>query len=236
MSRAEARSGLRPVARLGFTFRGRASCAVDIGTHLDVGAVQVDSLRLALNRRSARIPLETGAVLKFDPRSDEGGRREHWHPLRAAIPPGNVGPADLDVSFMPPNGVGLSLDAGGFKGGGFLRFDAARGEYGGALELDFMAPFSVKAIGIITTKMPDGSKGFSLLIIITVEFGTGIQLGFGFTLLGVGGLIGLNRTMNLQALADGIRTGAIESRDVPAGHHRQRAQDHQRPAHVLPAA
>jgi hypothetical protein len=59
--------------------------------------------------------------------------------------------------------------------------------------------------------MPDGSKGFSLLIIMSVEFGTGIQLGFGFTLLAVGGLLGLNRTMQLQALAEGIRSGAIES-------------------------
>jgi hypothetical protein len=68
--------------------------------------------------------------------------------------------------------------------------------------------------------MPDGSKGFSLLIIMSVEFGTGIQLSFGFTLLAVGGLLGLNRTMNLQALADGIRSGAIESvmfpRDIVA--------------------
>ena len=52
--------------------------------------------------------------------------------------------------------------------------------------------------------MPDGSPGFSLLVIITAEFGAGIQLGFGFTLLGVGGLLGLNRTMRLDA-ADGGR-------------------------------
>ena len=68
--------------------------------------------------------------------------------------------------------------------------------------------------------MPDGSPGFSLLIIITAEFGTGIQLGFGFTLLGVGGLLGLNRTMRLQPLVDGVRTGSINSvmfpRDVIA--------------------
>ena len=49
--------------------------------------------------------------------------------------------------------------------------------------------------------MPDGSHGFSLLIIITAEFGPGIQLGFGFTLIGVGGLLGLNRTMQLAAAA-----------------------------------
>jgi hypothetical protein len=68
--------------------------------------------------------------------------------------------------------------------------------------------------------MPDGSKGFSLLIIITAEFATGFQLGFGFTLIGVGGLLGLNRSMRLQPLIEGVRTGAINSimfpRDVVA--------------------
>ena len=68
--------------------------------------------------------------------------------------------------------------------------------------------------------MPDGSQGFSLLIIITAEFGPGIQLGFGFTLIGVGGLLGLNRTMRLEPLVEGVRTGAINSimfpRDVVA--------------------
>ena len=47
---------------------------------------------------------------------------------------------------------------------------------------------AIRAIGFITTKNPDGSPGFSLLIILSVEFGTGIQLGFGFTLIAVGGL------------------------------------------------
>src|SRR5262249_45572121 len=55
------------------------------------------------------------------------------------------------------------------------------------------------------------SQGFSLLIIMSVEFGTGIQLGFGFTLLAVGGLLGLNRTMRLDAIAEGVRTGSLDS-------------------------
>ena len=71
--------------------------------------------------------------------------------------------------------------------------------------------------------MPDGSPGFSLLIIITAEFGPGIQLGFGFTLLGVGGLLGLNRTMLLEPLVEGVRTGAINSILFPHERDRQRA-------------
>jgi hypothetical protein len=95
------------------------------------------------------------------------------------------------------------------KGGGYLYFDFDRGEYAGALELTFSGFISLKAIGLITTKMPDGSSTFSLLVIITAEFVPGFQLGYGFTLLGVGGLLGLNRTMRLQPLMEGVRTGAI---------------------------
>src|SRR6185436_9038336 len=133
---------------------------------------------------------------------------------------GNAGPLDVALRFKPPKGVGLSLDTGVVKGGGYLFFDFDKEEYAGALELDFAGIVSVKAIGLITTRMPDGSKGFSLLIVITAEFGTGIQLGFGFTLLAVGGILGLNRTMALQPLVESVRSGAITSvmfpRDVVA--------------------
>ena len=124
---------------------------------------------------------------------------------------GNAGPANIAMAFKPPNGIGLAVDAGVVKGGGYLYIDTDRGEYAGALELVFADFLSLHAIGLITTKMPDGSSGFSLLIIITAEFGAGIQLGFGFTLLAVGGLLGLNREMLMQPLMDGVRTGAINS-------------------------
>ena len=147
---------------------------------------------------------------------------------------GNLGPAQLDISFKPPNGVGLSVDAGVVKGGGYLYFDAEREEYAGALELVFSGFLTLKAIGLITTKMPDGSKEFSLLIIITAEFATGIQLGYGFTLLAVGGLLGLNRTMRLQPLAEGVRTGAINSILFPKDVIANAPTHHQRPAYHLP--
>ena len=40
-----------------------------------------------------------------------------------------------------------------------LHIDPDRGEYAGALELTLLGIVSIKAIGIITTKMPDGSQG-----------------------------------------------------------------------------
>ncbi|GGW37033.1 DUF6603 domain-containing protein [Arenibacter certesii] len=117
---------------------------------------------------------------------------------------------DMVPSIKPPNGAGIRINAEVIKGGGFLYFDDEKGEYFGSLELEFKNLFTLKAVGIINTIMPDGSKGFSMLIIITAEFSP-VQLGFGFTLIAVGGLLGIDRTMEVEVLRAGIRTNAIKS-------------------------
>lgn len=208
---AEANLAIGITLLSGFTFSGGAKLALELPLHVDLGPVKIDGLRLALAPTDDQLDLEVGAVFKFD-----------LGPLKAIVEniglksvlqfrQGNLGPANLDMAFKPPNGVGLSLDVGAIKGGGLLRFDPERKEYFGYLEFVFSGFINLKAIGLLTTRMPDGSDGFSLLIIITAKFGTGIQLGFGFTLLEVGGLIGLNRTVKLPVLIDGVRTGAINS-------------------------
>ena len=123
---------------------------------------------------------------------------------------GNLGPVQLDPAFKPPKGVGLSVDGGGLKGGGFLRFDQKNERYAGFIELSFQDLVTLKAIGLITTRLPGGKKGFSFLIVITAEF-QAVQLGMGFTLNGVGGLLGLNRTAKIDVLRAGIKTNALAS-------------------------
>lgn len=211
-SRVEMSFGIE-ATRKGVRFTGSGAFEVSVHPHLQLGPISIEDVTVGLVVPSSRPPdlrLDLGAGIagNLGPLSfvvmGIGLRVE------AVFQPGNVGPFDLQVGFKPPNGVGLSLDAGGFKGGGFLLLDNEKGEYAGALELDFKGLFSVKAIGIINTKMPDGSKSFSLLIVIAAEF-TPIQLSFGFTLNGVGGIFGLNRMIVVDALAEGIRTNAIKS-------------------------
>ena len=108
---------------------------------------------------------------------------------------------------MPPKGIGLLLDAGVVKGGGYLFIDADRGEYAGALELK-IAMFSIKAIAMITTKRPDGSAGWSLLLLIFAQFM--VHIAFGIFLTGVGGLLGLHHRADIDALTAGMRTGALD--------------------------
>ncbi len=124
---------------------------------------------------------------------------------------GNIGPANIELGFKPPSGIGLSLDAGVVKGGGYLMLDFDKGQYAGAIELEFQGLFGFSAIGIITTKFPDGSEGFSLLLLINVTFDTPIALGFNFYLAGIGGIIGLHRTIVTLALQTGVKDGSIDN-------------------------
>lgn len=128
--------------------------------------------------------------------------------VRAELIPGP--PLNLKVYFEPPKGLGLVVDATVVKGGGYLYFDSDKGEYAGVLELSIKDQIQVKAIGLLTTKLPDGKPGFSLLVIITAQFSP-IQLSFGFTLTGLGGLAGINRTMLVEVLRAGLKSHTLGS-------------------------
>jgi hypothetical protein len=197
----------------GLRFTGSATIEIAIPSHLELGPLKIPNVYIIGGFQAGTIPIELSADLGLMLGPIAASVNRLGAKALISFPPGggNAGVAQVDIKFKPPNGVGLAVDAGPVKGGGYLYIDTEREEYAGALELVFSEWIALRAIGIITTRMPDGSKGFSMLIIITVEFGTGIQLGFGFTLIGVGGLIGIHRVVNIEPLAAGVRTGAIES-------------------------
>ena len=117
---------------------------------------------------------------------------------------------EIALDLKQPTGAGIAVNAGPVAGGGFLYYDEQKGEYFGAVELSFKGLFDLNAVGIITTKIADDTEGVSLLVLVTAEFQP-ISLAFGFTLDGVGGLLGLNRTAEVEALRIGVRTNAIKS-------------------------
>ncbi len=211
--RFEADLGLGVSLARGVYFRGTSHLEIQLPAHVDLGPIQIQGLTIAVSPSGDGLPIDLGTTFKaklgpLDAVVENIGLRTN---LAFPGDGGNLGPIDLDFGIKPPNGVGLSLDAGPVKGGGYLFFYPDKGEYGGALELKILDFLQVTAIGIITTKMPDGSDGFSFLALINVQFNPGIQLGFGFTLIGVGGLVGLNRSMDLDALVEGARSGSLEN-------------------------
>lgn len=124
---------------------------------------------------------------------------------------GNLGFVDLKPGFLPPQGIGLRI-SGAVTGGGYLFIDAPRGEYSGAFELQ-IGKVGLKAFGILSTKV-EGGTGWALLLFVYGQFPP-MQLSFGFTLNGLGGMLGLQHGVDIQALIDGMRTGAFDDMLFP---------------------
>ena len=74
----------------------------------------------------------------------------------------------------------------------------------------------MSAVGLLTTRLPDGRQGYSLLISIAASGFTPIQLGLGFTLNGMGGLLGLNRSAGVEALRAGLKNKTLDAVLFPA--------------------
>ena len=87
----------------------------------------------------------------------------------------------------------------------------------------------MKAFGLIATRMPDGSRGYSLIVFITAEDFQPIPLGMGFTLLGIGGMVAINRTFDEDALRAGLKNDTLGTLLFPRDPVAQRAGDHSQP-------
>lgn len=188
-----------------FSLRGSAGLSVTFPVNLGSGPVELRTVTVALAPGGVAVPVdvtsniavEIGPVLLV---VDGVG-------LQAAfgfrpVGDGNLGPVQVDLGFRPPTGLGVALEAGPVSGGGYLAVDGLR--YAGVLQvkLNFLA---VTAFGIVDE--PPGG-GVSFVAVLGIRFWPGIQLGFGFAITGVGGLVGMNRTANVDLLRERLATGA----------------------------
>lgn len=203
-------------SKTGFSVHGQAALEAEIPLHLNLANILVIDtiligLRAGVDDSAVNLVIAVTGQLALGPllvKVTRVGIKASARP-RDASAPGNLGLLDFGVGFKSPDGLGLSVNASAITGGGFLLHDDDKQQYAGALQLAFNG-ISLTAVGLLTTRMPDGSAGFSLLIIITAKFPP-IALGFGFSLTGVGGLLGLNRTMVLEVLREGVKNRTLDS-------------------------
>lgn len=195
----------------GLFFRGGVGLEVDAPVDLAVGPVKLSAVHLGVTPDASGLAIEASAAVsaRLGPFAIAVERMGFRALLSFPDSGGNLRFADLQVAFKPPSGLGLSLDASVVSGGGFLFFDPDQGQYAGVLELT-IGPVSVKAVGILTTRLPGGASGWALLLLVFGEF-PAVQLGFGFTLTGAGGIIGLQHGVSLDALQNGLRTGVLDA-------------------------
>lgn len=197
--------------RHGFQFGGSGGLEIKFPQHLTIGPIDILDLGMAVTFED-RIALSAMAsvVAKLGPVTatvkNLGLKSSFGFPSSG----GNLGLVDLDLGFKSPTGVGLAINASGITGGGVLNFDDTNKRYFGLLALKF-GDIGLTAAALITTRMSDGSDGFSMLLNIGILFNPPIQLAMGFTLSGVGGLIGINRSMQVDELRAGIKAHTLDS-------------------------
>ena len=165
------------------------------------------------NRHTA-LELSTSADITLGPFSLVIDRIGMKLDLRAGGVEPNLGLLDLDFGFKSPNGIGVKIDAKAIKGGGFLYLDADKGEYAGVLELSFKG-LTIKALGLLNTKAPEA--GWSLLLLLSAEFReTPWQIGLGFTITAVGGILGLQHVASVDQLRASLGTNSFDDVLFPA--------------------
>ncbi len=195
-------------SRKGIYFYGSTGLRVTIPLQKDLGSIFLESLYLALETKGEGFDVEASATgsLTLGPLAvviDRLGMD-----IAVSFNGGNLGLFGLSPRFKPPTAIGLSIDAEGITGGGFLGIDPPN--YAGMMQLSFRNEIELTAFGLITTKLPDGRDGFSIIIQIMAEFQP-MEIGLGFVLTGVGGLIGVNRQLCEEGIKAAFKTHALNA-------------------------
>jgi hypothetical protein len=219
--RLEADLGIGLDSKRGFFIDGGTKIEATIPINKPIGGFRVDHLTVGIGLETktgegADAKLELSGAFELDLGVIQASVDRLGIEIDTILgKPGNVALGDVNVHFKPPTGAGLLVDTTIVKGGGFLFFDPDKGEYGGVAELKIIGAVDIKAIALITTKLPDGSPGFSLLFILTVEFAVPPQI-FGFGLLGIGGLIGIQHSVATDQLNAAIHNHSLDNILFPA--------------------
>ncbi|MDY7528274.1 MULTISPECIES: DUF6603 domain-containing protein [unclassified Cryobacterium] len=144
---------------------------------------------------------------------------------------------NLPVSPRWPDAIGLRVKAGPVTGGGFIQRvertykvggqDVKRVEFGGVVQLQILK-FGLSAIVILS---PDP---FSIVLVIGVRFPVAIDLSMGFTLNGIGGILALNRGLDLEELRSGMKEHILDKMLFPDNPVAEAPKLLEKVAHVFP--
>jgi Family of unknown function (DUF6603) len=159
--------------------------------------------------------LDFGGAFKVD--VDNIGAKLAWalpsspQPAGSTVPivRGNLGAAgNLGIDFVPPRGIGVLINAGPIKGGGFFYLDPAHRTYAGVLEasLDLCGKgIQIKAAGLLR----ETDDGWDFVLILSAQFEPAIEIFLGLTLNGVGGMFGINVAVSVDKLRGALHDGGL---------------------------
>ena len=112
-------------SRQGMYFGGSSGLEIQLPAHVELGPIEIDGATIQIRPANGTIPITLGTTIKGELGPLEAVVENIGLRVDVTFPPardGNLG-VDLALGFKPPNGVGLSIDAGVVKGGGYLYLD-----------------------------------------------------------------------------------------------------------------
>jgi len=121
-------------------------------------------------------------------------------------------PDPAGVQGVDPTGAGVALDLPVLSGSG--AFAKIGDDLSGAIAVS-IPPMAVSAFGVLSPER-DG-RPLSLLVIMGATFPPpGVQVGFGFAISGVGGVVGINRRIDHEALLRAVTDGSAAQMLFPS--------------------
>ena len=205
---AELSPGFRISNTTGFHLTGSGGLDGRFPVDVEIGPISVQSISIALKPAEQGVDFEVGATADGELGPFAIVVEGVGFVLQARFPDppvGNLGPVDVSFGFLAPTGIGLSIDADILNGGGFIGYDPNSGRYSGVLELQ-AEQVGITALGMIDTRLPGGAPGYALLVALDATF-PAVQIGFGFALVGIGGLLALNRRVDVDVLRSRVAAG-----------------------------
>ena len=106
----------------GIYFKGSAGIEIKLPIHLQLGPIEISGITIGIKVEDRKIPISTSLDFKAELGTLSVVVEDIGAFVNLNFPDnnkGNTGPFDLDFGFKPPNGLGLSINAGAVIGGGF---------------------------------------------------------------------------------------------------------------------
>ena len=218
----------------GLRVTGGAGTRLELPLHLQLGPVSLQRLALSLSVSDTGLRIEARATAALDLGPMQAVVDGVGAATQLAIRDAEMAPIDASARFLAPSGLGLHIDAGAVRGGGFIAHDEQTGRYTGVLQVS-VADVGVTALGLLDTQLPDDQPGYALLLVLRGQF-PAIQVGFGFALTAIGGLLAVNRRVDVDELRERFATGTVGSILAPEDPIADAAQLLAELGEVFPAA
>ena len=189
----------------GLVFKGGAALVVTIPVNARIGPAHVAVLDVGLgvDPSALTLALQLSGDIALGPFA--ASVRDVGAAVALGFERGNLGPVGLTFRFLPPTGLGLSVGSGRDHRRRVHRLRPGHRAVRRLVPAHRRIGRRQRRQDCSTLGCPTG-PGYALLILLRATF-PAIEIGFGFALTSVGGLLALNRRVDVDALRARLAAG-----------------------------